>query len=434
MFELKYVLIFKYIKILLIAVFVFASSSAYALNITFSPSSFQLDVGEKILVTANVTDIPAPGLAAFQLQMNFDPSIVSISQPNPASINPFEPLGGHPFCGAISPPRCSDADPFLLSTGRSPYLAEALISGGTVRIAYATSGVQDLPKGTGAIAIFEVTGVTDGQFNLTITPDMILADNAEPPASYSIDNIATAGINITVGSTPADNQAPNVTNPGNQTVNEGDSITLQINANDPDGDALSYAATGLPSALSIDSTSGLISGSFATGTAGNHAISITVTDDGTPNEATTVTFDIQVNTTQTQNQAPNITSPGTQYNAAEDKPSLAINSTDPDGDKLNYSASGLPDGLSINPTTGIISGTITESALANNIVQVTVTDDGTPEKSSSTNFNWKIGEDLIVPTSPANIPTISEWSLFLLSLLLMGFGLFFSKIESKKYK
>ena len=36
--------------------------------------------------------------------------------------------------------------------------------------------------------------------------------------------------------------------------------------------------------------------------------------------------------------------------------SLAISATDPDGDSLTFSATGLPSGLTINPSTGLISG------------------------------------------------------------------------------
>src|SRR5208337_4107316 len=52
----------------------------------------------------------------------------------------------------------------------------------------------------------------------------------------------------------------------------------------PDGDPLSYDASGLPSGLVIDSNSGLISGtidpSAASGTA--YSVTVTVTDPGQP--------------------------------------------------------------------------------------------------------------------------------------------------------
>lgn len=56
--------------------------------------------------------------------------------------------------------------------------------------------------------------------------------------------------------------------PDNQISKEGDTISLQINASDPDNSApLSYAASNLPPDLGINAGSGLISGNIASGTA-----------------------------------------------------------------------------------------------------------------------------------------------------------------------
>jgi hypothetical protein len=77
---------------------------------------------------------------------------------------------------------------------------------------------------------------------------------------------------------------PTITNPGDQTSIEGDgTISLQIAATDPDlpADALSYQATGLPSGLTINPQTGLISGTikldaFEQGPAYN--VTVTVSD------------------------------------------------------------------------------------------------------------------------------------------------------------
>jgi large repetitive protein len=72
------------------------------------------------------------------------------------------------------------------------------------------------------------------------------------------------------------NTAPLVTNPGNQVGSVGVSVTLNVSALDPDGDTLSFGATGLPEGLSIEPTSGLITG--APTTAGTNPVSLTVSD------------------------------------------------------------------------------------------------------------------------------------------------------------
>ena len=58
------------------------------------------------------------------------------------------------------------------------------------------------------------------------------------------------------------NRAPVVTAPADQTSAEGAVITLPIVATDPDGDTLSVSATGLPPGLSINATTGVISGTL----------------------------------------------------------------------------------------------------------------------------------------------------------------------------
>ena len=53
---------------------------------------------------------------------------------------------------------------------------------------------------------------------------------------------------------------------------------------------------------------------------------------------------------------------------------LSAGATDPDNDTLTYSATGLPDGVSIDPATGLICGTIASGAAGSYPVEVTVRD------------------------------------------------------------
>jgi cytochrome c peroxidase len=86
------------------------------------------------------------------------------------------------------------------------------------------------------------------------------------------------------------NAAPAVTNPGNQTGIVGKSVSLQIVASDADGDALTFSATSLPAGLSINATTGRITGTPTTQTAPN--VTVRVADDQT---TTSVTFRFTVN-------------------------------------------------------------------------------------------------------------------------------------------
>ena len=82
-----------------------------------------------------------------------------------------------------------------------------------------------------------------------------------------------------------------------------------------------------------------------------------------------------------------VTSPGSQSTKKGTKVSLQIHATDNSlGQKLTYSAGGLPKGLSIKSSTGLISGTPT--TLGTRTVTVKVTD--TTGASKSVTFSWKI--------------------------------------------
>jgi hypothetical protein len=82
-----------------------------------------------------------------------------------------------------------------------------------------------------------------------------------------------------------------VTNPGNQTGTVGTPVSLQINATDSQsGQTLTYSATGLPAGLSINSTTGLITGTPTT--AANNNVTVTATDTTGAHGSASFTWDI----------------------------------------------------------------------------------------------------------------------------------------------
>jgi Putative Ig domain len=83
-----------------------------------------------------------------------------------------------------------------------------------------------------------------------------------------------------------------VTNPGNQTGTVGTAVSLQIHATDSaSGQTLTYSATGLPAGLSINSSSGLISGTPTT--AGTSSVTVTAKD--TTNASGSASFTWTIN-------------------------------------------------------------------------------------------------------------------------------------------
>ena len=76
---------------------------------------------------------------------------------------------------------------------------------------------------------------------------------------------------------PLPNQAPAITTVSDQSGAEGEAVSLQVSATDPDGDALTFTANGLPTGLTM-SNSGLISGGLVAGSSGTAMVTIDVTD------------------------------------------------------------------------------------------------------------------------------------------------------------
>jgi serine protease len=82
-----------------------------------------------------------------------------------------------------------------------------------------------------------------------------------------------------------------VTNPGNQTGTVGTAVSLQIHASDSaSGQTLTYSAAGLPAGLSINSSTGLISGTPTT--AGTSNVTVTATDTTGANGSAAFTWTI----------------------------------------------------------------------------------------------------------------------------------------------
>ncbi len=108
------------------------------------------------------------------------------------------------------------------------------------------------------------------------------------------DNAQVNGIEIYPSSGGTANTVT-VTSPGNQTATVGTAASLQIRASDSaSGQTLTYTATGLPAGLSINSATGLISGTPTT--AGTSTVTVTATDTTGAHGTATFTWTVSPGT------------------------------------------------------------------------------------------------------------------------------------------
>ena len=321
----------------------------------FSPIATNSGIGSGSNTTATWAGLPAG--TTFQWYVTANDGAATTTSPT-WTFTTSQPNGA-PV--ATNPGAQSSAE------GASPTLQIAASDPDGNTLTYSATG---LPTG---LAINSTTGVISGTvaFGAAVSNSVVVTVS---------DGTATDTASFTWTVTRS-NRAPVVTNPGAQSSAEGASPSLQIAASDPDGNTLTYSATGLPTGLAINSTTGVISGTVAFGAAVSNSVVVTVSD-GTATDTASFTW-----TVTRSNRAPVVTNPGAQSSAEGASPSLQIAASDPDGNTLTYSATGLPTGLAINSTTGVISGTVAFGAAVSNSVVVTVSD-GTATDTAS--FTWTV--------------------------------------------
>jgi hypothetical protein len=152
-------------------------------------------------------------------------------------------------------------------------------------------------------------------------------------------------------------QPPAITSPLTASGTVGVAFSYQITAtNNP----TSYNATGLPAGLSVNTTTGLISGTPTA--AGSFNVTISATNSAGTGSAT-----LALTIAQTQ-QPPVITSSLTGSGTVGVAFNYQITASN---NPTSFNATGLPAGLSVNTTTGLISGTPTTAGTFNVMISAT---------------------------------------------------------------
>jgi hypothetical protein len=228
----------------------------------------------------------------------------------------------------------------------------------------------------------------------------VLSNTSASGSPYTVTVSASDGVNSasTSFTWTVTNQSSSVslTNPGTQSSVQGTAASLQISATDSAQLPLTYGAAGLPPGLSINSSTGLISGTIDASAFGTYAASVSASDSAGNSGSATFTW-----TVTSPNAAPTLDNPGDQLNKPGDVVSLGLSGSDVDGDTLTYRVGGLPPGLSVNASSGIISGTLPASAASSTPYAVTATvSDGS--LSVSQTFNWLVTQDVVTLTNPGD--------------------------------
>ena len=246
----------------------------------------------------------------------------------------------------------------------------------TTRQKQTTKSSPGSTSSSSAITILSVDSPANGDTTLnqdgTITYSPYLNHYGTDSFTYiitdgSLNNTETVTLNVI-----AVNDSPVLDAISDYTINEDSAGTINISSIDPERPPiLSAVLPGFATILDNSDGTGIISLNPGFSDAGTYSISVTATDADDTTLSQTENFVLSVNNT---NRAPaispinNITIPMIELY------SFTIQASDPDGDEISFSASGLPAGAILNGTTGLLSWAPSEIQIGEFAFRVMVTE------------------------------------------------------------
>jgi hypothetical protein len=265
-------------------------ASALTDVVTVSRALYAKDTQTLIVDAASSDEVIPPTLAALGFgRFSFVPGTVSsqrlqvsgLAEP-PALVTVFSSAGGRD----VEPVVVVDTAPANNAPVANP---DAATTAEDTAVTIDVLG-NDTDADGDALAVTGVTGVSNGSASVnadgsvTLTP----APNFFGTATFSYNisdgngGIASAGVTVTV--TPV-NDPPQITSQPVTGATIGQPYTYDVNAVDPEGDALTYSLTQAPAGMTIDAATGVISWTPAGNQAGANPVTVQVTDNGTTDGA-----------------------------------------------------------------------------------------------------------------------------------------------------
>lgn len=207
---------------------------------------------------------------------------------------------------------------------------------------------------------------------------------------------------------PTPNQPPVLQPIANLTVHEGDQVTVQAMASDPDGDAITFSfAAGAPPGAEIGQHTGLFAWTpDPYSSTGTYSVTIVATDDGSPPLSDSQSFTIDVlAVNHPPRLAPIPTQLAEQGQPVEVRIARYTSDLDRPPQTLTDSLTGAPSGSIFDPSSGRFDWTVpANQALGKYSIGVTVIDNGSPPLSTSGTFTI----DVVAYTPPPVLQPIAR--------------------------
>jgi subtilisin family serine protease len=182
------------------------------------------------------------------------------------------------------------------------------------------------------------------------------------PTTYTAPNPITSTVERqeTVFWVPVDpvttpNHSPVLAPVGARAVAEGLPLSFTLSASDPDGQPVTYSATGLPTGATFDAGTRTFSWTPGYDVAGSYAVTFQVSDGAIPIPATDAE-DVTITVTERNpgdNTAPSLATLTDRHGVAGQRMSYRVSAHDAEGGALTYAIDPLPAGATFDASTGV---------------------------------------------------------------------------------
>ncbi|MCC2606356.1 Ig-like domain-containing protein [Planctobacterium marinum] len=302
--------------------------------------------------------------------------------------------------GVITTTQLADSDPDDTGTGLT-FTVTSAVSNGTLFLDADDDNTADSGEALTVNSTFTQQDLADGNIQYAhnggeTTSDSFvfsLADGGEDGATTLTNQ--TFSISVT-----SVNETPVITSSEVTSATEDTAYSYTISATDVDaGDSLTFAAPTLPTWLTFNASTGVLTGTPTNANVGSHSVVLTVTDTG--NLSATQSFTITVINT---NDAPVISSTAVTSATEDSAYSYTLIASDVDaGDSLTMAATTIPGWLSFNSATGVLSGTPTNDEVGSHAVVLSVSDTSSATDTQSFTIAVANVNDAPVITSASSI-------------------------------
>lgn len=235
-----------------------------------------------------------------------------------------------------------------------------------------------------------------GSFSYLPNTDVVGLDSFQVTAFDGEQTSAPATITVAI---EAVNDAPVVAQLADQWSVEGDDVAVQLSAADPDSDLLTWSADGLPPTLTIDSHSGLVSGTIGASAAGVYPVSISVSD-GIATTTSGLTW------TVTRWNRPPVAQSEALDTAEDTAAAIVLTGVDPNGDSLAFTVVSPPSHGSLSGTAPSLVYTPEPNYFGPDVVTFTASDGELSSEPATIDISVTSVNDAPVLARPADQTTI----------------------------